>query len=463
MDVWGGLGSGFNPAEFLEMDIHQETNFYNPFNEKNYQFLFSLYEEILKTYEPATLLISHDEIQGLSVYAAESGKTTAEILAMDIRQIHDWLNRRNVRTAMWGDMLLDHNRWEAEVGSANSQNPFFRSGATHHALQQIPMDVLILGWHYDEKKSYDSIGHFRRNGFRVVGVPWHEPKVARNMAGSVKHSGGQGIIAADWGFWRTMSPAATTLYAPLCAWSVRCRIGDGNSDVVALAKTVRDPVYAGNSFKQIPVSLDESSNRPARVLSGGNNSALFGVGPVLDLRAFQPGRQVLGGILFDVLPDNGGRRNNCVVVSNAGRDLTGEPKTISLFMGNAEARQIAFLHTGFVEEPEARVRKLGWYLVEYDNGASERIDLLENWNITDIRSSEGLRYNDWTFLRSPTVLIGAKQVWTGSSANGIPLNLQLFVWNNPHPEKRIRRIKLVAADKPEGTKLALLGLTFLQE
>jgi len=122
-----------------------------------------------------------------------------------------------------------------------------------------------------------------------------------------------------------------------------------------------------------------------------------------------------------------------------------------------------FLHTGFVEEPNARVRKLGWYLVEYDNGASETIDLLENWNITDIRSSEGLRHNDWTFLRNPDVLIGARLVWLGSSASGIPLNLQLFVWNNPHPEKRIHSVKLIAADETKGTKLALLGLTFLQE
>ena len=110
------------------------------------------------------------------------------------------------------------------------------------------------------------------------------------------------------------------------------------------------------------------------------------------------------------------------------------------------------------------VRKLGRYLVEYDDdGGSETIDLLDNWNITDIRSSEGLRHNDWTFLRSPDVLIGSRPVWHGGSASGLPLNLQLFVWNNPHPAKKIHRITLIAADEPKGTKLALLGLTFLQE
>ncbi|MBI5237010.1 MAG: hypothetical protein HY887_01115 [Deltaproteobacteria bacterium] len=464
MDVWAGMASGFDPAVFREMDIRKGANFYSPFNEKNYRFLFSLYEEVLKAYEPATMLIAHDEIQGLSAYAAESGKTTSEILAMDIRRTRDWLNKRNVRTAMWGDMLLDHGRWEAEVGAANSQNPFFGSGATHQAVEQIPKDVFILDWHYDEKKSYGSIEYFRRNGFQVAGASWYDPKAARSMAESVRYFGGQGIISTDWGFWGTMSPAATTLYAPLCGWSVKCRVDESDNDLAALAKTVRDPVYAGSPFKQAPVRLEAPSNRSARASSGADYSAFFGAGPVLDLRAFQPGRQVLGGILFDVLPDDGGRRNNCVIVSNTGSYLAGDPpKAINVFTGNAPVRQVAFLHTGFVEEPVTIVRKLGRYLVEYDDGGSEIIDILDNWNITDIRSSEGLRHNDWTFNRSPDVLIGSKPVWRGNSASGMPLNLQLFVWNNPYPAKKIRRIRLIAADVPEKVKLALLGLTFLQE
>ncbi len=461
MDVWGGMGSAFSPADFRELDIRNGTNFYNPFSDKNYKYLFSLYEEILKVYAPSTLLISHDEIQGLSVYAAESGRSTAEILASDVGRIHDWLKQHNVWTAMWGDMMLDHDRWEAEVGDANSQNPFFRSGATHLALQKIPRDVFILDWHYNEKKSYGSIDYFRRNGFKVAGAPWHDPKAAHKFAESIKRFSGQGIIATDWGIWRTMSPAATTLYAPLCGWSAQCRNDEGDSDVEALAETMRNPIYAGRSLKQTPVSLDEASNKATMALSDGNNNALFGFGRSLDLSAFQPGKQVLGGITFDMKSADGGRRNNCVVVSGSDRRLSGDPRTIALFKGNATALQIAFLQTCFVEEPTMNVRKLGWYLVEYDDGSSEKIDLLENWNITDIRSSEGLRQNAWSFLRSPDILIGAKPVWRGNSASGIPLNLQLFIWNNPRPGKRIRSIRLVANDEPKGTKLALLGLTLL--
>ena len=459
MDVWGGMGSHFRQADFPEMEIRDGTNFYNPFNEKNYHYLFSLYEEILKTYAPSTLLVSHDEMHGLSVYASVSGKSTAEIFATDITHIRDWLSNRNVQTAIWGDMLLDHGRWETEAGSANSLNPFFKSGATHDALQQLPKDVFILDWHYGEKDRYASVDYFHKNGFRVAGVVWHEPKAARNMAESVKTLGGQGILATDWGFWRTMSPAATTLYAPLCGWSIKCRTDEMDDDVMALAETMRSPFLID---KQTPVSLKEASNRSSRDLQGRGGKSLFGVGPVLDLRALHTGNQVLGSVLFDILPDNGGRKNNCVVVSNDSRS-SGESKAVTLFKGNAMVRGIAFLHTGFIEEPMMNVRKLGRYLVEYEDGSSESIDLLENWNITDIRSTVGLRHNDWTFLKSPDVLIGSKTVWRGSSAIGIPLNLQLFIWNNPHREKKIKSIKMIAADEPKGTKLALLGLTLLNK
>ena len=461
MDVWAGMTSQFNPAHFPEMEFRQGANFYDPFKEKNYQFMFSLYEEILKTYQPSTLLIAHDEIQGLTAYAAAYGKTTAEVLVMDTNRIHDWLKRRGVRTAIWGDMLLEHGRWEAKVGSANSENPFFRSGATHHALEDMPKDVLILDWHYEKRDGYDSVEHFRRNGFGVLGTVWHEPDAARNMAESVKRSGGQGIISTDWGLWRTMSPAATTLYAPLCGWSVSCKVSGKDSDVTALAATVRDPAYAKSPLKQVPVRLDERANKQA--VAAGDNKGLFGAGPVLDPLALKPGKQLLGGILFDIIPDSDGGRNNYAVLSNKGSHLTGESKAITIFKGDAPARRVAFVHTAFIEEPAMRVRNLGRYIVEYDDGRLETIDLLENWNITDIRSSVGLRHNDWTFLRSPDILIGSRTAWQGNSGSGVPLNLQLFVWNNPRPVKKIRSISLVAGDDPKGTKLALLGLTFLQE
>jgi len=461
MDVWGGVGSKFNKKSFPEMDISEGTNIYNPFNEKNYEYLFSLYDEVLKTYSPSRLLICHDEIKGLSVYAQKTGKDTAEILAMDVRRIHDWLKTRQIQTVMSSDMLLDHETWEAKVGSANSRNPFYQSGATHLAQRQLPRDILILDWHYNERKKYESIEYFRGIGFNVAGASWHDPKAAQLLVGSVKHFGGQGIFAHDFGFWHTMSPAATTLYALICGWSSHCSIED-YSDVSALADAVRDPIYTNIKLNQVPVSIKEAANRSTHAIPGKASTGIFDAGSFFDLQMLKSGRIMLGSIRFDIASADQGRSNNAVVVGNSTDMIKSLPNTLTLYKGTWTARRIAFLHTAFIEEPVSSVRRLGSYRIEYENGVTETIDLLENWNITDIRSSEGIRLNDWTFLRAPDILLGAKRVWQGNSASGIPLNLQLFLWNNPHPEEKIRSIKLSVENEPKVTRIVLLGLTFMQ-
>jgi hypothetical protein len=453
MDVWGGVGSVFKAEQFPEMNVAKDTNLYNPFEDNSYTFLFALYAEVLEVYRPSTLLISHDEIQGLSVYAAQSGQSTADILARDVRKIHDWLTPQNVKTAMWGDMLLDYTEWEKGVGSANSRNPAFNSGATHLALPQIPTDVLILDWHYTEKKDYGSVGYFRKNGFSVVGCPWHDPQAARTLAQSAKKYGGSGMIATDWGFLSTFSPAATTLYAPLCAWSTNCAVDGNDRDVIALAETMRPRGYDGvlEWYSQIAVGLKSVGN--------ASTSGLFGLGGLLDLGALTPGRQILGGITFDIPSDEGGKTPNCVVVANENGRL---PKGRVVCQSGGPARMVAFLHTSFVEEPGVNSRRVGCYLVEYENGQTETVSLLENWNITDIRSSEGLRDNGWTFMRSPDVLIGSQVSWRGLSLAGVPLNLQMLTWRNPHPDLKISSIRLIVDAVPVNTKIALVGLTFLQ-
>ncbi len=452
MDVWGGMGSAFEADQFPEINVNKNSNFYNPFLESSYVYIFNLYNELLKIYNPSVLLISHDEIQGLSDYASQSGRNVADILSIALRKIHDWLSHRNVVTAMWGDMFLDYSKWNNKVGDANSQNPFFNSGATHFSIQKIPSDILILDWHYDDKQDFDSIKYFRQNGFNVIGSSWHNPLATQTLAQSSKKYGGAGVIATDWGFLSTFSPAATTLFAPLCAWSTNCTLGTDGRDVVALSETMRPRAYDGvlTGYSQVPVSLRDVGN--------DSTSGIFGLGNVLALPLTLSQKQNVDGIIFDVLSDQDGKAPNCVVGANEKGNLS---KGIVVYRGGQSARMLAFLHTSLIEEPQVRSRRLGTYLVEYENGQMESINLIENWNITDIRSGEGLRKNDWTFTRSPDVLIGSQIGWRGHSSAGVPLNLQMFTWRNPHPEQKIKNIRLLVDAVPGNSKIALIGLTFL--
>ncbi|SPD73169.1 Glycoside hydrolase, family 20 [uncultured Desulfobacterium sp.] len=465
MDVWGGMGSGFRKQDFPEMEINEGANLYNPSKEKNYHYLFSLYDEILKTYEPSTMLISHDEIQGLSVYASESGLSSAEILADDVRRIRDWLEKKNVRTAMWGDMLLAHEMWDSKVGSANSQNPFFRSGATHLAIQLLPKDIFILDWHYDERKDYESIGYFRQNGFHVAGAPWHDSKVAQLFAGSVKRYGGQGLIATDWGFWRTLSPAATTLCAPLCGWKVDYSMETDDSDIAALAYELRDPIYHNSiaTEAQHSVPLESVCDNSTYDSAPNEGVGVFDLGSVLDLRFAPIGRLDINGVLFELHDSLKGEKKNCVVLVHDNNGKVPKSEIIRLPVSEMKATGLAFLHTCYVKEPQYRSRKLGEYVVEFENGATSPIDLIEGYNITDVRSSVGIRSNAWSFFRSPDILIGSELAWRGQSANGIPLNLQKLIWKNPFPELKIKSISIQCSDIDEYFRIALLAVTILNE
>ena len=448
--VWAGMGSKFESSDFPELDIMNGSNFYNPFIEDSYHYLFSLYDEILSIYHPETLLISHDEIKGLSLYATGSGKNPAQILAMDIGRIHQQLAKQGVKTAIWGDMLLEHTRWQATVGAANSDNPALNSGSTHHAMKDLPSDLLILDWHYLKKNNYTSIAHFQRNGYSVIGCSWYDPEAAKSLANSAVMYKADGVISTDWGFLRTLSPAATTLYAPLCGWAEKCAIQPGDVDLKALAATMREAYH--------DIDFSRQTVAPLSGVANGTTSGLFGVYPLVDLRALSPGRQLFGHVQFDIVPDKMGEVNNCVIVSNADA-LFGDNREV--FKGCQGGKAVAFLHTCMAEEPQYRPRKLGTYIIEYENGRHEELDLLENWNITDIRSREGLRHNDWRFSRCPEVLIGAQPAWRGMSTGGSPLNIQLFIHRNPFPGSKIRSIRLSVSDASDNVHVALLGLTFL--
>lgn len=464
MDVWGGMGSGFDSASFPGMNIMPKANIYDPQNNASYDSLFSLYSEIIQTYKPSALMISHDEMSGLNLYARKSSRTTAEIFAADVNRIHDWLAARGVKTAMWGDMLLDFQVWDTKLGNANSQNPPFNSGATHHAIDKIVKEVMILDWHYGNHPEYRSIEYFRSRGFTVFGCPWYDPNAATSLAKSVKAFKGSGVIGTDWGFWRTLSPSATTIYTLLGGWSTTLTVDRQDADVTALADMLRDDLFLKTPAKQTTVNLAGVVNRSTWDINPGDGKGLFGLGPVLDLRSLPSGKQDLGGIIFELLPTDRGVASNAVVVENSIHGSVNnliQSKQIAL--GGQLAKSLAFLHTAFVEEPQFDLRKLGHYAIEYEGGRKVKVDLMENYTITDVRSSEGLRNNAWSFTRSPDVLAGSLLAWRGFSSVGAPLNLQLFVWRNPYPELKINRIRLIAADDPSGTSLVLLGLTILND
>jgi hypothetical protein len=457
MEVWGGMTSKFTASKFPEMGILPESNLYDPFDSRSYDVLFSLYDEVLKLYSPSVFLICHDEITGLDKYLKKSDRSPSDILAMDIARVHDWLSQRKTVTAIFGDMLLDHQNWESRVGHANSQNPAMKSGATHFAIGRLPKDVLVVDWHYDRHRTYPSIGYFRENGLRVFGANWFDPVSAGLMAKSVALYGGSGVIGCDWGLWRTLSPSGTTLYNILSGWSTHLTTRDDGSDVEALGEALRSDSYLRRFSTQVPVSLEPPKDSPAGDPRGEPREGLFGLGPAFGLRNFPRGEATIGGVRFrlGVSVDSG--FGDAIVLDGSSRP--GAPSTAKIELDNRRTNAIAFLHTCLLERPQTTPRKIGEYLIRYTSGRTINVPLLENFNITDIRSVERLRDNPWKFSTRPDVLTGSAVGWSGVSTGGIPVNLQTLVWTNPYPGEAIQEIGFRIVERK--CKLALLGLTCL--
>ena len=83
-----------------------------------------------------------------------------QLMADNVRILHDHLASRGVRMMMWGDRLIDSklnfgHEWESDIYG------------TYEAVDMIPKDIIITDWHYDYDE-FPSVNMFIEKGFDVM-------------------------------------------------------------------------------------------------------------------------------------------------------------------------------------------------------------------------------------------------------------------------------------------------------
>lgn len=144
---------------------------YCPLHPQVHEVVFDLIDELLEATGADAFHAGMDEVflLGEDDCPRCRGKNKAELLAQEVKAIHDHLASRGKEMWMWGDRLLDGTttgigKWEA---SENQTEP---------ALRLIPKDVVINDWHYDQ--AHPTAAHFAVSGFPVVSSPWRRTSVA---------------------------------------------------------------------------------------------------------------------------------------------------------------------------------------------------------------------------------------------------------------------------------------------
>ena len=195
--------------DFLVLGAYPELMYnektYDPRNEKVYKIVFSYIDEVIETINPKAIHIGHDEVYGVS--GRDAGAEDAlppALFKEDVLKLHQYLKAKNVRTWMWGDMLITPSEFpNMHPGSINGTKEYAE------IRKSIPKDIVICDWHYraDENKElqFPSLETFANEGFAVLGATFRHPHVTKQFAGyaaDLDNPNVKGMIATTWTFLR---------------------------------------------------------------------------------------------------------------------------------------------------------------------------------------------------------------------------------------------------------------------
>lgn len=123
-----------------------------PSNEKSYEILFDLMEEIISTFEPKEYVhMGHDEVYQIGVCPICSQKDPADLYYEDVMKLYNFLKKKNLKMMIWADMI--------NCASAYKTVP---------AIDRLPKDIILLDfiWYFHTDKDIEN--NLTSKGFDVI-------------------------------------------------------------------------------------------------------------------------------------------------------------------------------------------------------------------------------------------------------------------------------------------------------
>ena len=147
-------------AENIEVDTRLEDarpdkfypHCYCPSNEKSYEIIFDLLDEIIEVFEPREFVhMGHDEVYDIGVCKLCKEKNPAHLFADDVNRFYKHLKKRGLRMMIWSDMLQPVTKYK-----------------TPPAIDLIPKDIVLMDfiWYFHLDKNIEE--NLLKKGFEVV-------------------------------------------------------------------------------------------------------------------------------------------------------------------------------------------------------------------------------------------------------------------------------------------------------
>ncbi len=154
---------------------------YCPSNEKSYEILFDLIDEIVEVVRPVEYVhMGHDEVYQIGICPKCKNERPDLLFARDVNRIYEYLKAKRLKMMMWADMLQPVTKYK-----------------TPTAISQIPKDIVLLDFIWYFHMNEDIEDNLLSEGFNVIlGNMYssHYPRYENRI-------GKKGILGAEVSTW----------------------------------------------------------------------------------------------------------------------------------------------------------------------------------------------------------------------------------------------------------------------
>jgi hypothetical protein len=434
--------------ELAEVPGERWPDTYCPSNPESYKLLFDVYDEYIELLHPKMLHAGHDELYlpvGLCPRCKD--KDIRERYGEDVRKIHDYLQAKGIRLAIWGDMLLEGVRGSGLQAKKGTDGfAYSAPGAmTPEQVQRlIPKDILLFNWFwsgggesYTEPQAQAFEAQLEKMGFDEIFGNFN-PEM-KQYASRIQRKSILGGAPSAWFATNEVGFGKDLLSDFLGCASMLWR---GESlDGRELSGTVQDlaPEIRARFQGEEPPSLTEKSMVPVPMNASFNHGAAE-VGFDVVLTGMKKGSVQQGKVSFDL---GSSQAKSVAIVGTDGEKKAGLPKEVRVKIGE-DATSLVFLHASarpatnkesfrLLFDQDDTADMLGWYEVVYEDGFVTTIPIRYGVNIAEWNWAKRTSARDYCY--------GADAVPLGGTGDD-SITFFAFEWKNPRLGKRIEEIRL---------------------
>jgi hypothetical protein len=379
---------------------------YCPLKPGSYDLYFDVLDEYIDVIHPEIIHVGHDEWRmEKDLCELCRGKDYGELYAADITKIHDHLAKKGIRTAIWGDHLLEavteheFQTWESPAGYQYKIPGALRP---EQVLKLIPKDILIFNWFWDEPSNDKKVSDF---GFEQV----------------------LGNLRADINNWQSRINTKCLLGGAPSSWAATTEINFGKDQLT-------DFLGASNLLWSRSYLPPEKLAFVVEALAGDVNYRFRG----------------------KKLPSETGGLITTMEFSSPAINvkINSDPNSI-IFLHACEHEGSNRKAYSIIHNFNETAELLGWYEIIYEDGFVETVPLRYGLNVLDLGWKQRIEQKTLPIAKASQNQY-AYMARAVSKSDGTYF---LYEWPNPRPGIRVKEINLKQPKKENAIFLISVSLT----